>query len=69
MQNLEVKPPFYELPLTGTYQLIFPDGTTWKAAPDEVLELFNEQGEFPENRDQLRFGFRVSNGILVKEIL
>jgi hypothetical protein len=68
MKNLEIEKPFFELPLTGNYQLIFPNGDTWKATTDEVLELFNQQGEFPEYREELRFGFRVSNGILVKEI-
>jgi hypothetical protein len=69
MKNLEIKKPFYELPLTGKYQLIFPNGDTWQSTSDEVLELFNQQGEFPETRNELRFGFRVSNGVLVKEIL
>jgi hypothetical protein len=69
MQNLEIKKPFFELPLTGNYQLIFPNGETWQATSDEVLELLNDQKEFPENRAELRFGFRVSNGVLVKEIL
>jgi hypothetical protein len=69
MQNLEVKPPFYELPLTGNYQLILPNGEKWKATTDEVLELLNEQGEFPENREELRCGYRLINGVTVREII
>jgi hypothetical protein len=69
MQNLEIENPFFELPLTGNYQLIFPNGDTWQATSDEVLEILNDQKQFPETREELRFGFRVSNGVLVKEIL
>jgi hypothetical protein len=69
MQNSEIENLFFELPLTGNYQLIFPNGETWQATSDEVLEILNDQKQFPETREELRFGFRVSNGVLVKEIL
>jgi hypothetical protein len=69
MQNLEIENPFFELPLTGNYQLIFPNGDTWQTTSNEVLEMLNDQKQFPENRDELRFGYRLINGVTIKEIL
>jgi hypothetical protein len=69
MQNLEIENPFFELPLTGNYQLIFPNGDTWQASSNEVLEMLNDQKQFPENRDELRFGYRLINGVTIKETL
>ncbi len=66
--NLEIKKPYYEMPLVGQYQLISTNQEYFQIRADEVLDLLNKYELFPANRSELIAGFKLPNGQIIQEI-
>jgi len=61
--------PYYEYPLHGiAYIAIFNNGDKIRISREEVLNAMNGAGEFPESLDELKRGFKFSNGVTIQEL-
>jgi hypothetical protein len=64
----EVGESFVDYPLLGkSYEAVTPLGERLFLRASEVLDILNEIGEFPPSRLALQKGFRLSNGLTIKE--